>query len=122
MGKGSLPPVLRRLLTAMNEHDLEGFLDCFDPEYVSEQPLHTEAGFRGRDRIRRNWSWKLRPGSDFRAAVVAFAVDGEFVWTEWRWNGTRNDGSILDDRGVIVYRIRDDRVVSGRLYVEPFAG
>jgi len=106
----------------MNEHDLERFLDCFDPHYVSEQPLHPEAGFRGRERIRENWSWKLREGSDFGAEVVAFAVDGDTVWTEWRWTGTRRDGSALDERGVVRYGVRDDRIMSGRLYVEAFAG
>jgi ketosteroid isomerase-like protein len=117
-----MPPVIRRLLTAMNEHDLEGFLDCYDPGYVSEQPLHPDAGFRGTDRIRENWSWKLRDGSDFSAEVVAFAVDGDTVWTEWRWNGTRKDGSVLDDRGVVVYGVGGDRITSARLYIEPFTG
>jgi hypothetical protein len=43
--------------------------------------------------------------------------DGE-EWSEWRWTGTRSDGSALDMAGVIVAGIRDGRITWGRLYVE----
>jgi ketosteroid isomerase-like protein len=120
VNEDAMPAVLRRLVTAMNEHDLEAYLDCFDPEYVSEQPLHRENSFRGRERIRQKWAWKLRDGSDFRAEVPAFAVNGDTAWIEWRWSGTRRDGAAIDERGIAVYGLRAGRIVSGRLYVEPF--
>src|SRR5437773_5724429 len=40
--------VLERLHLAMNRHDLEAFLDCLDPSYRSEQPVHPNRGFGGR--------------------------------------------------------------------------
>jgi ketosteroid isomerase-like protein len=48
--------VLERLQAAQNAHDLDALVDCFHPEYVSEQPRHPGRAFRGTDQIRRNWS------------------------------------------------------------------
>ena len=47
---------LERLHTAMNQHDLEAFLACFDPHYRSEQPAHPIRGFGGREQVEKNWS------------------------------------------------------------------
>jgi hypothetical protein len=44
---------------------------------------------------------------------------GGVEWSEWRWQGTHDDGSRLDMAGVIVFGIRDGRVAWARLYVEP---
>jgi ketosteroid isomerase-like protein len=103
---------------AMNRHDLAAYLECFDPDYGSEQPLHPDRGFRGRERVERSWEWALQPGSDFRAAIVDSAVAGDTVWVEWRWTGTRQDGSLRDQRGVAKYRVHNGRVMAGRLYLE----
>jgi hypothetical protein len=37
--------VVERLRDAMNQHDLEAFLVCFDPNYRSEPPAHTESDY-----------------------------------------------------------------------------
>ena len=111
--------LIRRLAEAWNRHDLEAFLECFDPGYESEQPLHPELSFRGRESVRERWSANFAAMPDFRADLLALAVDGDLAWTEWHWHGTRSDGSRRDERGVIVYRIRGDRIASGRLYMSP---
>lgn len=51
--------VLERLHTAINQHDLEAMLECFDPEYRSEQPRHPNRGFGGKEQVRKNWSRML---------------------------------------------------------------
>ena len=55
--------LIERVRTAINRHDLDAFLECFDQAYESEQPLEPERSFRGRDRVRRNWSanWHAFP-------------------------------------------------------------
>ncbi len=58
--------VIERVRCAINAHDLEAFLDCFDEGYESEQPLHPERSFRGRKRVRRNWSANLARVPDLR--------------------------------------------------------
>jgi hypothetical protein len=56
---------------------------------------------------------------DFRAELLGTAVDGETVWTEWRWRGTHTGGEALDMAGVIVFGVRAEHIAWARLYVEP---
>jgi len=56
---------------------------------------------------------------DFHADLVRVDTIGDVEWTEWRWQGTHDDGSRLDMAGVIVFGVRDGRVAWARLYIEP---
>lgn len=103
----------------MNRHDLDALLECFDPEYRSKTPVHPTRSFTGREQVRRNWSAVFESTPDFRADLLRMSVDGEVVWTEWRMYGTRTDGTELDQRGVIVMGIPEDRIEWGRIYLEP---
>jgi ketosteroid isomerase-like protein len=60
--------------------------------------------------------WPGRP--DIRAALLRSAGQGEVVWAEWHWRGTRRDGKVLDMQGVTFFDVRDDRIAWGRLYME----
>ena len=111
--------VLRRLERATDEHDLDTLVDCFASDYVNETPAHPARGFRGREQVRENWRQILAGVPDLRARVLRSAVDGETVWSEWEMSGTRRDGAVHLTRGVIVFRIADERVVSARFYLEP---
>ena len=113
--------VLRRLLAAMNAHDLAAFVACFDPDYVSEQPVHPDRHFRGRDQVERNWSAMFDGVPDFHAELQASVCQGNVVWAEWRWTGRRSDGSPLDARGVTIFGDRGGRLSWGRLYMEEVA-
>ena len=71
--------LIERVRTAINRHDLDAFLECFDQAYESEQPLEPERSFRGRDRVRRNWSANPARVPDLRwdlldACVTAHAA------------------------------------------------
>jgi ketosteroid isomerase-like protein len=121
MGVESQPSprgVLDQLQRAMNEHDLEVFLACFHPDYRSEQPAHPERGFGGREQVEKNWAALFGGIPDFRAELLATAVEGGTVWAEWRWTGTREDGSSLDLRGVTLFSAESGRIAWGRLYME----
>jgi ketosteroid isomerase-like protein len=103
----------------MNDHDLEGLLGCFHPDYQSEHPVHPDRNFRGIDQVRRNWSTLFAALPDFRAELIGEAVHGRTHWAEWRWLGTRSDGGRVDLRGVTLLGVEDGRFVWGRLYMEP---
>jgi hypothetical protein len=51
--------------------------------------------------------------------LVRADVAGDVEWSEWRWQGTHDGGSALDDAGVIVCGVREGRLRWARLYVEP---
>jgi ketosteroid isomerase-like protein len=113
--------VLRKLHDAMNRHDLEAFLDCFHPEYRSEQPVHPDRAFTGVEQVRQNWSAIFRGVPDFHARLIRFSVDGDEFWAEWSWEGTRTSGNPVEMPGVTVFGVRDGRILWGRLYMEPVA-
>ncbi len=110
--------LIERLTAAQNAHDLEGMLSCFHEDYRSEQPLFPARTFQGVEQVRANWSALLDAIPDFHADVLRSAVDDDVVFIEVHWTGTKADGMPLEERGVIVMGIRDDRIAWGRLYVD----
>ena len=111
--------VVQRLHAAMNAHDIDAFVECFREDYASEQPAHPDRSFRGSAQVRLNWSAIFASTPDFRAELVRADASGGTEWSEWRWHGTHEDGTVLDMAGVIVFGVRDGRFASARLYVEP---
>jgi ketosteroid isomerase-like protein len=109
---------VERLHTAMNQHDLEAFLACFDPHYRSEQPAHPIRGFGGREQVEKNWSALFEGIPDFHAELLATATEGDTLWAEWHWTGTRANEAPLNMRGVTLFEIKNGQIVSGRLYME----
>jgi ketosteroid isomerase-like protein len=110
--------VLARLTAAMNHQDLAAFVACFDSEYESEQPAHPDRRFRGREQVERNWAAMFAGLPDFHAEVVRSAVAGDTLWVEWRWSGSRSDGTRLDACGACIFGVRAGRLTWGRLYME----
>src|SRR5919109_3583112 len=117
------PPTPREvaaaLAEAMNSHDIDAFVSLFAPDYDSRQPAHPDRAFVGRDQVRTNWSAVFAGVPDFRAELVATAVETDTLWSEWRWRGTQADGSQLDMAGVIICGVQRGTIAWARLYVEP---
>src|SRR5215211_435305 len=110
--------VAERLTAAQNAHDLEGMVACFHDDYRSEQPMYPARAFQGVDQVRKNWSSLLESIRDFHAEIVRSAVDGDTVFIEIHWTGTKPDRTPFEERGVIVMGVRDERIAWGRLYAE----
>jgi ketosteroid isomerase-like protein len=113
--------VLDRVTAAQNAHDLDGMLACFHEDYRSEQPLFPSRTFTGAAQVRANWGALLGAIPDFHAETLRSAADGATVFSEVHWTGTKADGTPLDERGVVVMGVRDDRIAWGRLYVDEVA-
>ena len=105
--------VIERMAEALNRHDLEAFLECFDPNYHSEQPAHPNRGFGGKEQVRKNWSGMFESFPDFKAQLLRHTAEGGVVWSEWHWSATG-----LNMAGVTIFGVEEDRIVWGRLYVE----
>lgn len=110
--------VIERVTAAQNEHDLEAMLAWFHEDYRSEQPLFPARTFQGADQVRANWGAVLAAIPDFHAETVSAAVEGDTVFAEVHWTGTKSDGTPLDERGVLIMGVRDGRIAWGRLYVD----
>jgi len=120
-GTGSTVPLLARLVAAMNQHDLAAFVDCFDPEYESEQPAHPDRHFRGRAQVAENWRAMFGGVPDFHAEVLRSVALDDTLWVEWRWTGSRSNGTCLNACGACIFGVRDGRLAWGRLYIEDVA-
>ncbi len=59
------------LCAAINAHDIDAFMACFDDDYDSAQPVHPGREFHGSDQVRRNWTALFREVPDVRAEVLA---------------------------------------------------
>lgn len=111
--------VIDRLVAATNAHDLDGIVDCFAFDYVNQTPAHPSRGFTGREQVRRNWSAILAGVPDLRARVIATAVVGDRVWTEWEMSGARRDGTRHAMAGVVIFTVEDEHIAAARFYLEP---
>ena len=111
--------LMNRLLTALNAHDLDAFVDCFASDYRSEQPAHPSRAFAGRDKVRENWTSVFAGIPDFHAELVVSATTEDTVEIgEWRWRGTHTDGAPFAMRGVTVMGVDGKHIAWGRLYME----
>jgi len=107
-----------RLVHAVNAHDLNALVQCFHGDYRNETPAHPDRGFVGSEQVRTNWQRLFAGVADLQARVVAHAVDGDTVWSEWEMTGTRPDGVPHLMRGVIVFVVRNGRAASARFFLE----
>jgi ketosteroid isomerase-like protein len=110
--------VVERLQAAMNAHDLDALVSCFTQGYISEAPAHPSRDFLGRDQVRRNWGQILAAVPDLCAELVRSTVDGDTVWTEWDWTGTRRDGQPHHMAGVTIQGVEGDALAWVRFYME----
>lgn len=111
--------MLRRLVDATNEHDLQGLVSCFAEDYVNETPVHPKRSFRGREQVRRNWMQIFSLVPDVTAETMRVVENEDEVWSEWEMRGTRADGVPHLMRGVIIFRIRAGEIATARFYLEP---
>jgi ketosteroid isomerase-like protein len=120
-GLGRLPegPV-RRMLAAARQHDLDAMVLEFAEDYENITPVHPARSFRGRDQVRSNWCALFTAIPDLAPEIYDVAIDDEGkVWIEWGSKGTRRDGVRVEQAGVAIFTVRDDKLSAVRFYLEP---
>src|SRR5437588_12292788 len=115
----SPPALIERLQQAINLHDLDALAACFHPDFRSEQPIHPDRAFRGREQMRKNWAQIFSMVPDIAADVLRTAVDGNTIWTEWDLHGTSVRGTPAHTAMVTIAGVEDGQIVWMRLYLEP---
>jgi ketosteroid isomerase-like protein len=114
--------VLKRMYRALNDRDLDAYVSCYAPHYQSEQPIHPDWTYSGRETLRWNWTGIFENVQDFKADLLRSTVDGDTVWSEWHWSGVQPDGVPLNIVGVIIMGVEEDQIIWGRIYMESQAG
>lgn len=118
MSEPTLSPVIQRLWQAWNAHDGEAVAACLQPDYQSQQPLHPERNFSGRDMARQSWNAIFSAIPNFHAELLRYAIHDTQVWTEWRWHGDHTDGPVFRAGGVMIFELSADSIASVRAYTE----
>jgi ketosteroid isomerase-like protein len=111
--RGAVATVLEQLRDAQNRRDVDAMLECFDPDYRSEQPAHPDRGFGGGEQVGKNWSAMFESFPDCEAELLRHSSDGDLVWGEWNWRATG-----LRMTGVNVMEMREGRISWARAYME----
>ena len=111
-----------RLLSAVNDHDLDSLAALFHPDYDSRQPVHPARAFVGRSQVRANWAAMLAGVKDFDARAHRVAEDAGATWCEWTWSGAGADDRPFQMRGVAIFEINDGLIRAGSLYMEEVDG
>ena len=110
---------VRHIQQAINQHSLEALTECFHPDYQSQFPGHLDRSFSGTDQMRQNWTQIFAGVPDIQAKLLGATADGDTVWAEWEWIGTRRDGARHWQRGVTIQGVQHGQVKWVRLYMEP---
>lgn len=110
--------VVDGLIAALNAHDLEAAAALMHEDYHSEQPAHPGRAFVGRVQMHANWKAILEGIPDFHAELIRSVDDGDTTWSEWSWSGHRVEGPDVQVCGVTLFKVRDGKIASGRLYME----
>lgn len=111
--------ILSKLNDAFNNRDIESLMECFDSNYLSEQPVHPDRTFKGTEQVRKNWTSNFIEMPDFSSRLIRHAINKNCLWAEWEWQGTRMDKSRLLMRGAMIMGVENDKIIWARLYVEP---
>ena len=111
--------VLDRLVTAVNDHDLDRLVGCFAEDYRLTDPVHPARSFEGAAQVRRNWSTMFAAVPDVHLEVQDRAVTDSGFWLEATQAGTRHDGVRLTTRTVFVAKVDRGQIHSAHMYAAP---
>lgn len=109
---------VEQLRQAVDAHDVDAIVACFNPDYTNETPAHPGQGFVGHEQVRTNWTRIFAGVPDITADVLRTAIQGDELWSEWEMRGTRPDGHPHLMRGVIIFTIVDGVAAAARFYLE----
>lgn len=107
--------LVERLISALNNHDLDGVAGCFSPGFSGEWPAHPARDVTGPEQVRRNWEMIFRTSPDLTVAMTDAVEAGDEVWGEWHYT----EAAGQDLRGVIIITVRDGLICRSRFYMEP---
>lgn len=107
-------PVVKRLIEAVNSHDLDALVATFADDFTSVWPAHPARSFDSPAQVRRNWAFIFAQFPEIQISVTGSVVSADEFWGEFHY---LRPGA-ADMRGVIIIKVRDDEIVQSRFYME----
>lgn len=111
--------VLEKLEAAINAHDLDALVSCFDPEVDSRQPAHPARDFTGAGQVRKNWAQIFGGVPNLSGRLIRHVIQDDTVWAEWAWSGTSRNGQAFEMRGVTILATGERGITEVTFYMEP---
>ena len=108
-------PVVRRLIGALNSHDLDAVASCFGADFSGEWPAHPARNVLGPAQVRRNWEMIFKMSPEITVEMTHAVEAGDEVWGEWHYTMAASQ----ELRGVIIITVRDGLIRRSRFYMEP---
>jgi steroid delta-isomerase-like uncharacterized protein len=106
-----LEQVLRRVLEAFNEHDLDAIMSAFADDCVFETPRGSDRWgrrFVGKDEVRRGLAARFEGIPDVHYGDDNHFACGNRGASEWTITGTTVDGEPVDVRGCDIWTFDAD--------------
>lgn len=105
--------LLQKFAAGWNAHDVDALLECMTDDGIFYGSAGVEpygAIFTGTDELRSSYSalWEIFPDAAWNE--VQHFIAGDRAVTEWRFTGTKADGSKVNVRGCDVFLIRDGKI------------
>jgi ketosteroid isomerase-like protein len=107
-------PVVKRLIEAINAHDLDALTATFADDFTSTWPAHPARSFDTPEQVHRNWGFVFARFPEIRISVTGSAVTADEFWGEFHYVRP----GAADMRGVIIIKVRGDEIVQSRFYME----
>lgn len=104
--------LLERIHTALNTRDLTNLLACLQVDYEQVYPAEKGKDTLGIEAARSAWEGIFHSSPHLQAELIRQAIDGNTIWTEWRFKG--NGG---DRVGVIIMGVEEGLVAWSRNYM-----
>jgi limonene-1,2-epoxide hydrolase len=101
--------LLERFHTALNTRDLTNLIHLLQVDFERFYPAQQEEETTGLEAVRAKWEEIFNMYPDFRADLLRQAIEGNVIWSEWRWYGQRGDGQEgrFEQMGVIVFGVEE---------------
>jgi hypothetical protein len=82
-------------------------------------PAQQEEETTGLEAVRAKWEEIFNLYPDFRADLLRQAIEGNVIWSEWRWYGQRADGQDgrFEQMGVILFGVEEGLLAWSRSYM-----
>ncbi|HZO59515.1 MAG TPA: nuclear transport factor 2 family protein [Solirubrobacterales bacterium] len=113
--------IVRTLFARWTDQDLDGVLECVDPEIVwdwSASRSPWSGVYRGHEGLIRHWTDQLEAWESFSVEVLdPVDLDSDWLMTvaAVRARG-RGSGIEMEASGAWLWRFRDGRILSGKLF------
>jgi hypothetical protein len=113
--------LLERFHTVLNARDLTNLLHLLQIDFERFYPAQPDDNTVGLEPVREKWDQLFTTYPDFRADLLAQAIEGNMIWSEWRWQGESTSGQKLNQVGVLIFGVEDGLLAWSRSYMVDIA-